>query len=66
MKEIIESNNWYDFKRNISELTSKGRGDAFELLVKYYLISAKTSITKKCQDIDNLKGHLCQDIDNPF
>lgn len=38
MKEIIESNNWYDFKRNVSELTSKGKGDAFELLVKYYLM----------------------------
>jgi hypothetical protein len=30
------------------------------------VISFRTSITQKCQDIDNLKAHLCQDIDNPW
>ena len=38
MKEIIRSKNWNDFKNNISGLTTKGKGDAFELLVKYYLL----------------------------
>jgi predicted helicase len=38
MKEIIKANNWSDFKHNITRLTSKGKGDAFELLVKYYLM----------------------------
>jgi hypothetical protein len=31
-----------------------------------YVTSARTSITQKCQDIDNLNSHLCQDIDNPL
>jgi predicted helicase len=37
MKEIINVDNWNDFKSNINALTSKGKGDAFELLVKCYL-----------------------------
>lgn len=28
-------------------------------------MSATTSMTQKCQDIDDLKGRLCQDIDDP-
>lgn len=28
-------------------------------------MSAMTSITQKCHDIDNLNGRLCQHIDNP-
>lgn len=30
-----------------------------------YVISAKTSLTQKCQDIADLKGRLCQDIADP-
>jgi hypothetical protein len=28
-----------------------------------YLTSIKTSMTRKCQDIGDLKGFLCQNID---
>jgi uncharacterized FAD-dependent dehydrogenase len=31
-----------------------------------YVMSASTSITQKCHDIDNPKGRLCQHIDNPY
>ena len=33
---------------------------------KGYLISAKTSLTQKCQDIADFKGRLCQDIADPI
>jgi len=33
-----KSNNCSDHKHDISGLTSKGKGDAFELVVKYYLM----------------------------
>jgi hypothetical protein len=33
--------------------------------LKDYLIRLKTSMTQKAQDIDDLKGHLAQDIDDP-
>ena len=38
MQEIIQSNSWNDFKDSLSGLTAKEKGDAFELLVKYYLL----------------------------
>ncbi|RJP78608.1 MAG: hypothetical protein C4522_12595 [Desulfobacteraceae bacterium] len=38
MNEIAISQNWTDFKNNISNLKTKEKGDAFELLVKYYLL----------------------------
>ena len=37
----------------------------FSADVKGYLITVTTSMTQKCQDIDDLKGHFCQDIDDP-
>jgi len=33
---------------------------------KFYLTTARTSITQNCRDIDNLKARFCQDIDNPI
>jgi hypothetical protein len=38
MSEIFTSKNWIDFKQNIRNLNTKEKGDAFELLVKYYLL----------------------------
>ena len=38
MKEIIGSDNWNDFRSNIKGLTTKEKGNAFELLTKCYLL----------------------------
>jgi hypothetical protein len=39
MQEILASKNWIDFKQNIRNLGTKEKGDAFELLVKYYFFT---------------------------
>lgn len=67
MKEIIESNNWYDFKRNVSELTSKGKGDAFELLVKYYLMlnPKYTSLLEKVWLFEEIPSKLHERLNLP-
>ena len=34
---LLEINNWSDFKSSVHGLNTKEKGDAFELLTKYYL-----------------------------
>lgn len=39
MKEFLNAKSWNEFKRNLKGLSTKKKGDAFELLVKHYLLT---------------------------
>jgi hypothetical protein len=34
-------------------------------IVNAYVMNVRTSMTQKCQDIDDLNARKCQDIDDP-
>jgi len=68
MKHILQkSKNWTDFRNHLEGLSTKEKGDAFELLVKYYLLTSPkyTTQIKNVWLLNEVPGKVANKINLP-